>query len=68
MMSDEIWYPCVCGHALEITHTIKSSDGKFPCFARSHVTHNIDYICECHDFKLDNLTYIEIKAREKNLI
>lgn len=59
---------CICGHTKEqhqpnITDTHVSTDFCIFCYP---VTNNAQACW--HDFKLDNLQYIEDMAKEKNLI
>lgn len=55
MMGNNI-YPCRCGHYFEETHTIKSSDNRFPCWYNYE---DEQKACLCWDFKLNNLKYLE---------
>jgi hypothetical protein len=56
---------CVCGHKRKIHATDIPGLGSL-C---NHTTSDgILYDCDCEDFKLDNLSYIEAVAKERNLI
>lgn len=63
---------CICNHP-RLEHTIVSikyfnnrhAAAKHGCSA---FPKTIEEMCECKDFKLDNLSYIEMKAKRKKLI
>ena len=57
--------PCVCGHS-QLVHYDYDKDRILTCCGECYYHVNIEV--SLHSFKLDNLTYIEQLAKEKNLV
>jgi hypothetical protein len=58
---------CICGHPFNM-HDDGEEDGTNWCYECAFFPDPDEVVLECQQFKLDNLKYIEEKAKERKLI
>lgn len=64
-MPRRINYPCACGHLLKLHWQYQQHRRMFP---PSSEFWNPCMKCDCKNYKIDNLSTIELIAKERNLI
>jgi hypothetical protein len=58
---------CVCGH-MKCTHPFSNECTAQLNLKFEYATNSGIFFCGCEKFKLDNLSYIEMEAKRRNLV